>query len=80
MLAKIRLAREAEELTTARQNLRAAPVNRGQGWNGEFAPVNANLPVVLVAGPWVLAMSLLDWPVPVWTSQGILLLKVCRLV
>lgn len=44
------------------------------------ARVDENLPVVLVAGPRVLVVSLLDWLVSLWTSQGIVLLIVCRLV
>lgn len=50
------------------------------GWSGVCVPVDANLRVVPVAGPRVLVVSLLDWLVSFCTSQGILLLKACRLM
>lgn len=51
-----------------------------QEWKGVCTPVDANLPVVLVLGPRVLVVSLFDWLVSLWTSQGTLLFKACRLV
>ena len=50
-----------EELTVALQNLRAATARSSRGWNGVGAPVDTNLPVVLVAGSRVLVVWLIGF-------------------
>lgn len=52
--------REVKELPGAPQNFRAATVRSSQGCTEVCAPVDANLPVVQVARPRVLVVSLLN--------------------
>lgn len=61
VLAEIRVAGEMEGLTIAGRARGQRLVRSGQGWNGVCSPVDANLPVVLVAGPRVLVVSLFGW-------------------